>query len=168
MIKFSIVNLDRDGTDLSGSEPASILEIEDSDLLSCHSPIEYNLHAALVNNGILVTGSASTEINLKCGRCLKSFKYQVSSRNMCHFYEKVKNQELDVTEEIREDILVAFPNAYLCKKNCKGLCPKCGTNLNKSECSCAEEESPVLESSEEKSPWIELDKLKIEPRVKKR
>jgi len=160
MIKFSVVNLDRDGIDLSGGEPPSILEMEDSELLSCRSEIKYELHAALVNNGILLTGSASTEIQLECGRCLKKFKQKVKAGEICHFYEKVKTQELNVTEDIREDILIALPSTYLCGKNCKGLCHKCGTDLNKAECSCTEDESPE-EYPPEESPWSALDKLKI-------
>ena len=159
MIKFSVLGLDRDGVDISGSEPSAILDIEDTELLSCKSPIEYELHAALVSNGILVTGKASVEIKVECGRCLKKFKYRVKAGEICHFYEKVKTQELDVTDDIREDILIAFPTNYFCKEDCKGLCHKCGTDLNKSECSCPSGESPVPETDEADSPWVELDKL---------
>ena len=167
MIKFSILGLDRDGIDIDGSEPSSILEVEESELLSCRSPVEYNIHAALVNNGILVTGKASTEIKVECGRCLKKFKYKVKSSDICHFYEKQRAQELDITSDIREDILIAFPTNYLCKKNCKGLCHKCGIDLNKAECSCQAGPEPLPELDEEKSPWNELDKLDLKASGKK-
>lgn len=168
MIKFSVLGLDRDGIDFDGSEPAAILEVEESELLSCTSPVVYDLHAALVNNGILVTGKASTEIKVECGRCLKKFKYKVTAKEICHFYEKVKVQELDITGDIREDILIAFPTNCFCKKDCKGLCHKCGTDLNKAECSCTADESPVPEDEEAESPWAELDKLAIKPAPKKK
>lgn len=168
MIKFSVLGLDRDGIDIDGSEPASIIEVEDSELLSCKSPVVYDLHAALVNNGILVTGKASTEIKVECGRCLKKFKYKVMAKDICHFYEKVKAQELDITCDIREDILIAFPTNCFCKKDCKGLCHKCGTDLNKSECSCTADEKPLSEEENAESPWAELDKLDIKTAPKKK
>lgn len=168
MIKFSVLGLDREGIDIDGSEPSAILDVEDSELLSCGSPVDYNLHAALVNNGILVTGNASTEIKVECGRCLKKFKYKVKAKGICHFYEKVKTQELDITDDIREDILIAFPTNCFCKKDCRGLCHKCGADLNKTECSCKADESPAVEEEEGESPWSELDKLDLKPAPKKK
>ena len=167
MIKFSTLGLDRDGIDISGSEPSGFIDNADSELLSCCSPVEYELHAALVSNGILVTGKALAELKLECGRCLKTFKYKVKTTEICHFYEKVKIQELDVSDDIREDILIAFPTNYLCKEDCKGLCHKCGIDLNKSECSCSIDPSPEPEDSEEDSPWVELDKLDLKQDNKK-
>lgn len=43
---------------------------------------------------------------------------------------------LDFGEMAREDIILEMPTKHLCKQECKGLCPKCGCNLNHSQCGC--------------------------------
>ncbi len=58
----------------------------------------------------------------------------------------VENFKLDVDELIRTDVLLSLPNKYLCKEDCKGLCTKCGANLNLGACGCAKEVDPRLAS----------------------
>lgn len=43
---------------------------------------------------------------------------------------------LDFGEMAREDVILEMPTKHLCKQECKGLCPKCGCNLNHSQCGC--------------------------------
>ncbi|MEE1002299.1 MAG: DUF177 domain-containing protein [Acutalibacteraceae bacterium] len=47
-----------------------------------------------------------------------------------------ENMELDLNELIRTDIALSVPYLFLCKEDCKGICPQCGKNLNKEECTC--------------------------------
>jgi uncharacterized metal-binding protein YceD (DUF177 family) len=48
-----------------------------------------------------------------------------------------ENQEgLDLEEPIREYLLLNFPTYPLCEEDCRGICPECGTDLNKDSCSC--------------------------------
>lgn len=61
-------------------------------------------------------------------------------------YVVVTDERLDLEELLREDILLDLPSKYLCSPDCKGLCPKCGKNLNEGDCGCeAEEIDPRLE-----------------------
>ena len=46
-------------------------------------------------------------------------------------------RELDLGELMREQFVLALPMKPLCREACKGLCPQCGTNLNKATCDCA-------------------------------
>ena len=43
---------------------------------------------------------------------------------------------MDLDELIRTDILLELPTKFLCKEDCKGLCPTCGKNLNEGACNC--------------------------------
>ena len=43
---------------------------------------------------------------------------------------------IDVSEMLIEQILLDFPYRHLCKEDCKGLCPKCGKDLNEGSCGC--------------------------------
>ncbi len=50
----------------------------------------------------------------------------------------VDENEVDLTDVIREQILLNLPEQVLCKEDCKGLCPQCGTNRNLKDCDCGE------------------------------
>lgn len=58
----------------------------------------------------------------------------------------VENMRLDVDELIRNDVLLSLPSKFLCQEDCKGLCAKCGANLNLETCTCAKEVDPRLAS----------------------
>src|SRR5262249_5526290 len=48
-------------------------------------------------------------------------------------------EEIDLAEMLREEVLLALPIAPLCKEDCKGLCPRCGADLNEGDCGCPQE-----------------------------
>jgi uncharacterized protein len=47
---------------------------------------------------------------------------------------------VDLSEIVREQIILALPDMVFCKEDCKGLCDKCGTNLNLLDCNCKDDE----------------------------
>ena len=65
-----------------------------------------------------------------------------------------KGDEIDFRDSIQEQIILAFPMRPLCRENCSGLCPNCGSDLNKGECGCTK--TPV------NSRFKILEKLKIQ------
>jgi uncharacterized protein len=50
-----------------------------------------------------------------------------------------QDRELDLRPALREEWLLAAPSYALCREECKGLCPRCGTDLNAGSCQCAEQ-----------------------------
>lgn len=72
-----------------------------------------------------------------CDRCLIH-----AEENQVHeFDEEIDESEivdgiLDITELVRDTLIAAQPIQNLCKPDCKGLCPKCGENLNDGKCNC--------------------------------
>lgn len=52
----------------------------------------------------------------------------------------VQGNEVDLTEIIREQILLDLPEQVYCREDCKGLCPHCGANRNLIDCECGEKE----------------------------
>ena len=52
----------------------------------------------------------------------------------------VKNGMLDIDEQLSEILLMEFPTRVLCDEDCKGLCHKCGKDLNEGECGCSKTE----------------------------
>ncbi|HWI60313.1 MAG TPA: DUF177 domain-containing protein [Symbiobacteriaceae bacterium] len=61
------------------------------------------------------------------------------SRNVTYF----SGDEIDLSEPLRENVLLELPMKPLCSVDCAGLCPSCGTNLNEGACQCGEETHTV-------------------------
>lgn len=61
-------------------------------------------------------------------------------------YIIVDNQTLDIDELVNEEVSLNVPSKLLCKEDCKGLCMKCGTNLNVSKCDCKGDIDPRMEA----------------------
>lgn len=103
-----------------------------------------------------LVGRVKTTLEMPCSRCLEPFRIDVDApfdlRYQPHaehhgagereieaddidtaFYE---NDEIDLGQLMQEQFYLALPMKPLCKDDCKGLCPHCGTNLNKSTCDC--------------------------------
>lgn len=106
---------------------------------------------------MLLAGTLRAVFNLICSRCLKDFvqplEFDVSAtyvqtaetrvRVEANFDEDARitfvGDEIDLLSGIREDLVLNIPVKPLCKKNCRGLCAQCGTDLNERECSCRKE-----------------------------
>lgn len=59
----------------------------------------------------------------------------------------VEDMHLDLSELAESDIILALPSKFLCKEDCRGLCPRCGKDLNDGDCGCdLSETDPRLES----------------------
>ena len=110
---------------------------------------------SLTNNGGYMKLSllSSLTYNSVCARCLKEISDSLNinfDKTVCEEgdlqntdnddYVEITDGTLDVDEALIEDIILNFPSKILCEDNCKGLCPKCGINLNLSSCSCVTKE----------------------------
>ena len=68
-----------------------------------------------------------------CGRCLEP--YEKLYNGSFHLDYAVKGMFfLDITDDVRQEILLSYPIRFLCREDCLGLCPQCGTNLNERSC----------------------------------
>jgi uncharacterized protein len=61
-------------------------------------------------------------------------------------YIVVENNVLDLDDLIYQEIQLFLPTKMLCKEDCKGLCPKCGKNLNYEKCDCKKDVDPRMEA----------------------
>jgi uncharacterized protein len=104
-----------------------------------------------------VTGRARTSLELTCSRCLDPFgipvdvtfelRYVPQTENAGEGEREIEEDDLttayyreallDVIELLREQFQLALPMKPLCSEACHGLCPQCGTNLNRGTCDCA-------------------------------
>ena len=105
---------------------------------------------------MVLKGAVRVEGDFMCDRCTRTIVLPVtSSYRMCYVtqgeqFEGVDPAELqtvapgsgniDITEDVRQTVLLAVPLKVLCSEGCRGLCPHCGKNLNMESCSCTREE----------------------------
>ncbi len=59
-------------------------------------------------------------------------------------YIIVQDAVLDIDEIVREEVQLFLPSKILCREDCKGLCFKCGKNLNLGDCGCKKEVDPRM------------------------
>jgi len=137
-LRIPVANLPPEGIDVVGEIMAEdVLGDDWSDgRLRCPFALHYELHAAPVRGGVLITGSASSTAVAQCDRCLTSFRLPLVVQGICHFVRMPEEGYVDLTEEMREDILLALPDHLLCREDCRGLCPTCGGDLNRGPCGC--------------------------------
>jgi uncharacterized protein len=105
-----------------------------------------------------VTGRVQTRLRLECGRCLEPFEVPIDSAFELRYVPAptgaadeaderevaeddlttayYRDETLDLGELMHEQFVLALPMKPLCSDACKGLCPACGTNLNKGGCDC--------------------------------
>jgi len=109
-----------------------------------------------IGHEIFVSTKISTTMDLSCDVCLDFYR---SSLNETVNIILTKDKELaergeedvylisdattevDITDSIRQSLLLAVPYKKTCREDCKGLCPTCGANLNKEQCTCVNEKS---------------------------
>ncbi len=110
--------------------------------------LQGTLHFIRVEKEILAKGLLETEVATECTRCLTSFWLPLSLEideslslpGTGLTAEKpvrlTENGWADIAPLVRENILLSLPINPLCSSDCKGLCPTCGGNLNRGECTC--------------------------------
>lgn len=102
-----------------------------------------------VNNGrvIELEGVIHLTASYECDRCLKAFTSQVEIPFAEDFKEEIADKadgeftyyqgdEINIADLVRESIFLAKPLKTVCSEECRGLCLKCGTDLNISDCTC--------------------------------
>jgi uncharacterized protein len=117
-------------------------------------PVHVDLEAQQVLRDVLVQGTVKTVVAHECRRCLEPVRMPIAEEVSMFFQAGVPEEQaeaeevyalpdrgdLDLTQAVREQVALAVPQFALCREDCRGLCPTCGTNLNESSCDCVVEE----------------------------
>ena len=124
------------GLYLRGADSPDIIEIDDPGV-EFHLPIRYDIKALLTKRTLLVRGRLEVEVQLTCSRCLKKFDEKIEIEDF-NIRKEIDNpgETIDLTEDVRTDIILALPRKPLCNMDCPGICPSCGQDLNEGTCGC--------------------------------
>jgi len=136
---------------LEGEETRDILELQDGSIRKL-SPIRYALDVGLSEGGLFATGTIAVDLELECVRCLTRFPYTIEISDFATQIELGTSETVDLTDEIREDILLALPPHPHCDwdgaTTCAGVL----------EIQKIHESEPAADFGE-KNPWTTLDQL---------
>ena len=122
-------------------------------------PLAWSATAERAGEEIRIAGSLSSTMESNCSRCLEPARYEIQKSFDLFFRERDEqlfdeDADIELTEEdtrtafftgtqlaigdvLREQVLLALPMKALCRVDCKGLCPVCGTNRNQNTCTCS-------------------------------
>lgn len=144
------------GTSLEADIHEDNVKLEDLDVVG---PVTGHVRMRRINQGLLVDGWVDLTIRLSCTRCLKDFEQPLHVQLDERFVPTIdvvtgmplpQNDEddvfpiddhhlVDLTDAIRQRVLLDIPMVTLCSEACAGLCAQCGKDLNLGPCDCQPE-----------------------------
>lgn len=153
-----------DGMDLASQLEPAVLGVEGEEVFALESGGSVSCHIEKTDvETVHVKGHLTARLALECGRCLERFFLPVdqgmelfclphrpddSSEDEEDLAERdivvayYRDGRLDLGEMIREQLFLSLPLSRVCRADCRGLCPTCGTNLNSAPCGCVPAQSP--------------------------
>ena len=164
MFSIKLDEIPEEGLNLTWEEPRDSLGAYIRTLSSVdfefETPLAGEARIERIGQAYLVRGKVQARLRLSCVRCLKEFEYPILSpfQISLHpvqeggFEEEVElaeedmesaffeGGELHLSEIACEQVFLEIPYQPLCGEGCKGLCPKCGRDLNASSCDCVQDD----------------------------
>ena len=116
--------------------------------------VEYRLSATNAGTAITVEGMIKVDLRVQCNRCLESFAYPQEIVFQEIYYDRnlhkmsageldwipYTGDQIDITPEVVQNILLNLPMRFLCRDDCVGLCEVFGKDLNKEKCACSRDD----------------------------
>jgi len=119
-------------------------------------PLNVDLEIQKRPDHICVQGRLQGTLQVTCHRCLTAFPWPLEEQIEIFLVEEEKSEAseeielgvgdldyeffdgviIEIDELVAEQIFLALPVKILCSENCRGLCPRCGANLNEEPCRC--------------------------------
>jgi len=112
-------------------DPAALdMERDDVRLLR---PFEVDAFMTKTAKELVVAVDIRCPLHLVCARCLEGFDSTVATRSLFN-YTVQPADVVDITDDVRQEIILAYPMIPVCRSDCRGLCSACGQNLNIGSC----------------------------------
>jgi uncharacterized protein len=148
-MKIHILQIPEEGKHVEGEDPACVFALEE-ETVEAVAPLAYSLDVGLSDGGLFATGEISTVFRMQCVTCLEYFELPVVVDDFACQVELTGREEVDLTDLLREDILLALPPHPHCD----------GTGLH----TCSGPPKSAQKTLPTESPrkvWGDLDRLKL-------
>ena len=132
-MKIHVNRVPEEGLSLHKSYDASSLDMERQDI-HLPKPFEVDAAIALADKELVVSAGIKAVLAMTCGRCMDDFESTVHL-DAVFSYNVHPTDVVDITDDVRQEIILSYPMIPVCKPECKGLCRECGQNLNRESCS---------------------------------
>ena len=96
-------------------------------------PFEVDAAISLIDSELVVKADIHAQLTCLCARCLEEFAQPVELDGIFSYSVK-PTDVVDITDDVRQEIILAYPMIPHCSRDCKGLCAVCGKNLNRESC----------------------------------
>ncbi|MBN1832953.1 MAG: DUF177 domain-containing protein [Deltaproteobacteria bacterium] len=143
-------------------------------ILGIDTPVQVHIDIYPAGDKYVLDGALSGRIQVLCDRCLESYHRELKTSFRVFLslplpqtqeddmelaeedldVDFIRGDEIDLDGIIHEQIYLTIPMKSLCSEDCLGLCPKCGANLNTTDCQCDKEQGHPA--------FLKLKNLKIE------
>jgi len=134
-VKIDVNKIPPEGLTLDEEFRPSDLDLE-TDIIRFRGPIKARAVVSRIANAVTIYVALNATIEASCSRCLNDFKIDFEKNIDLNYPADESSPAIDLDPDIREEIILEYPIKPLCKTDCKGLCPKCGKNLNEGKCDC--------------------------------
>lgn len=107
--------------------------------LRLEQPVEVDAFISRVDQELVVRVQIRCPICASCARCLEDFDAVLTPAALFS-YQVTPTDVVDITDDVRQEVVLAYPMIPVCRPDCRGLCGVCGQNLN--EAACAHQTQP--------------------------
>lgn len=179
MLQIHIGSITEQGLDLDEQVDAALLPLLKAaaldGALTFTRPVHVRIHATLAGETVLIDGSADCVVRIPCSRCLEPFDFNIETDFSVTAVPEIRSvrdtdsadgieltgedmdviaysgDSIDLADEIAQQVIMTLPFKPLCRDTCKGLCNRCGVDLNNTPCTCT--------SQDESNPFAVLQTL---------
>jgi len=136
-MKIAVDQVYENPTRFTGEEPSGILELSDDPTLHLTGGLRYDIEVEAIPGELIVRGTLAISVDFHCSRCGGIFSQEVREPGFEVVLAYTDEHALvDLTDEMRETMILAFPAYPVCRSECRGLCDQCGINRNEATCKC--------------------------------
>lgn len=133
-MKIFINSIPEEGLNVEEVRDAKELDLETKEIKFV-LPLQIRAFISRDKENVFADIDVESKMSMQCVRCLNTFSVPYSKHAMLNF--PIEGQHsIEIDEDLRQEIILDYPIVPLCKPDCKGLCPKCGKDLNEGPCSC--------------------------------
>ena len=156
-MKVHIQQIPPEGLHIEGTESSKLLDLRDP-LAQPVGDIHYALDVGLSDGGLFATGRVGVPLDLQCVACLERFRFPLEVPDFALQIELSGSESVDLTDPVREDILLALPPHPHCDWNGERVCEGAPIPL---KMGVAAGQSPETETEQISQVWGALDQLNL-------
>ncbi|MBF0522829.1 MAG: DUF177 domain-containing protein [Candidatus Omnitrophica bacterium] len=135
-MRIYIKNIRPEGTEINEKFSAEKLELAEVDGVEIKEPLEVFGTVEKSGETVIVRLKTSGKFSFACSRCLEPVDKVLEKEVFLDYAIDRTMLFIDIADDIRQEVMLNFPEKVLCRKDCRGICPDCGANLNAEKCRC--------------------------------